>query len=153
MPSPTRLQPCPHCGRDTDATVQRCAHCGLTMLSDRSYAHLTRTVLPLVEQIESQLDQNSAQALPRLRQLDEATDAWPELRAWYERKAAEIPPELHAQAALRRRVLRLNWTILAFFVVVAVIGGFYTGDWLLAVMLSLPVAGWYWLGIHRLRQS
>jgi hypothetical protein len=142
---------CPHCGRETSAQKQRCAHCGLTMISDQAFRHLEQTGLPLAAQIQVQAQQDASRAVTMLAELKELTDRWPELSPWYEQMASLVPPEAHAQYQLRRQVLFTNWAILAFFALVAILGGVYTGDWMLALLLALPVAGWYWLGIHRLK--
>lgn len=142
---------CPHCGRQTSAREQRCAHCGLTMISDRAFWHLEQKVLPLAERIHAQAQHDPGAAVPLLAELKEQLDAWPELEPWYHQIAQVVPPEAQARYHLRRKVLRINWGILAFFALVAVLGGLYTGDWWLALLLALPVGGWYWLGIHRLK--
>jgi len=142
---------CPHCGRETSARQQRCTHCGLTMISDRAFQHLEQNVLPLAERIQSQTQRDASAAVPMLAELKERLDPWAELSPWYDQVASLVPREAQARYQLHRRVLRINWAILVFFALVALLGGLYTGDWMLAVLLALPVGGWYWLGIHRLK--
>jgi hypothetical protein len=140
---------CPHCGRETPVAQQRCTQCGLTMLGDRAFARLQAEVLPLAQQIEAVADSPAAMR-PLLKQLNQATASWPELRPWYEAMAKQMPAMDPAPTAMASTVRRVHWLILAFFALVALGAGLYTRDWSLALILALPVGGWYWLGIHRL---
>jgi hypothetical protein len=142
---------CPHCRRETSARAQRCTHCGLTMISDRAFHHLEQQVRPLAERIHAQAQRDARAAVPLLAELKEQVDTWPELTPWYHQVASLVPPEAQAQYHWQRKLLRINWVILAFFALVAIGGGLYTGDGWLALLLALPVGGWYWLGIHRLK--
>jgi hypothetical protein len=126
------------------------------MMSDQEFAWLKGQYWPRVEQLEAlQATPTSARRAAQAAALIGELDAWverlPLLQAHYAALRAPWQADL-ARQAQRRQVLRLNWAILIFFVLVALIGGLYTRDWALASLLSLPVAGWYWLGVHRLKR-
>lgn len=144
---------CPHCARETDAYQQRCSQCGVTRISDRAFRWWQTSVQPLVEEIETIISEGGDSTIPvkQAKQLDHLTEDWDELRHWYDRYAAHMPRERGPSTARLRQMRQINWAILIFFALVAALAGAYTRDVWLAALLTLPVIGWYWLGIHSLR--
>ena len=133
---------------------QRCQHCGLTMMSDQEYALLTQRYLPLLNHLRETPKSIEWKRMGTYQQ------QWDQLRQWGERlpwlsslqeetQKAWLP--LFQQYYQYRRTLQFHWIILAFFVLVALVGTVYTRDIGLGLLRLLPVGGWYWLGIRRFK--
>lgn len=150
---PEVLISCPHCGRETLVHQQRCQACGLTMLSDREFALLEAHYWPAVDQLAQQDPQApTAEARQAFQTAAEVAAQVPIIQPHHAAVAQRWRTPLAYQAQYQR-TLRFHWLILAFFVLVAVISTLYTADWTVGLLMALPVAGWYWLGIHRLRAA
>ncbi|MEM9986184.1 MAG: hypothetical protein AAF804_13920 [Bacteroidota bacterium] len=145
---------CPHCRRETPIHLQRCQQCGLLMMSDQEYALLSQHYLPLLRELRE---------VPKSinwKKISEYQNQWAQLKRWGERlpwmssfqdEAHKAWLPLFQQYHQYRRTLQFHWMILAFFVLVALVGTAYTRDLSLGLLLLLPVGGWYWLGIRRLK--
>lgn len=144
---------CPHCRRTTSAKAQRCQACGLTMLSNAEFALLQREYWPSIEKIDS-LDPktDTSSAISIYHQIVAAADRVPFIVPHFEEVRKKWSPAIQVYLK-KQQVLRFHWLILAFFGLVALVGGLFTRDWAVGGLLALPIVGWYFLGIYPLRNG
>ncbi|RMG74629.1 MAG: hypothetical protein D6722_02230 [Bacteroidetes bacterium] len=152
---------CPHCREaQPPEWAQRCAHCGLIMMSDRLWTQLSQGSLH--EDLQ-ELDRLQAQAAtlspldwpdiqPRLARLAPWEELGPLLDLSPEGQAQSFAPLKAAYTDYRRQWL-IHRLILLLLLQVPLLALWLSEAWLLPALLSLPVLGWAWLGLWQYRRQ
>ena len=151
---------CPHCGKTQPSLqAQRCAACGLTMISDRAWNQLSGTLPADLTALEAFLARPEALSpldWPRIQPHLSRLAPWDELEHLLDPGPAtltrQLAPLRHAYTHYRRQWLIHR--LIFFFLLQAPLLGLWLGSGLmLPFLLSLPVLGWAWLGLWHYRRQ
>lgn len=150
---------CPHCfGANEAFGPARCQHCSLTMLSDAEQHHRITIARPAVEQLTSvfspaQSGKNNFQEIqPQVDAITLLTTLQPEWAKWLSPVGKQMAEWKDVETAYRRQ-WRSHLLILGLLILVPILVGWMSADWMLVGLLSLPIAGWAWIGLFEFRRK
>lgn len=150
---------CPHClGPNEAFGPARCQHCSLTMLSDAEQHHRTEIARPAADQLAAvfsteQSDHINFQGIqPQVEAIAPLTTLQPEWAKWLEPVRKQMAEWRGAESAYRRQ-WRSHLLILGLLILAPILVGWMSADWMLVGLLSLPIAGWAWIGLIEFRRK
>ena len=135
---------CPHCYTEQKAPVQqRCQACSLNMMSDQAFGSWQKVVQPKADEITELFAARKFGAIqPILAELAPYDPYFSTLKNWREACQQELPAPSRMSPQLI--INGLIWLVLILAPVFALMSG---ADLIMVLLLSLPVAGWAYLGI------
>lgn len=150
---------CPLCFGPNDAFGSaRCQHCSLTMLSDAEQQHRIKTAQPaalyLTEIFSSTQSENInfREIQPQIDVIAPLTTLQPEWATWLEPARRQMTEWRSAEAAYRQQ-WKSHLLILGVLILAPILVGWMSADWTLVGLLSLPIAGWAWIGLFEFRRK
>lgn len=150
---------CPHClGPNEAFGPARCRHCSLTMLSDAQQAHRLHKAQPAAEALAQTFSPNQTEKInwpgiqPFVQAITPLTTLQPEWAEWLLPVQQQLAAWEGAEAAFRRQ-WRSHLLILGILILAPILVGWMSADWTLVGLLSLPIAGWAWIGLVEFRRK
>lgn len=148
---------CPHCMAENPAFgPQRCAHCGMNMISDQHQAIREQKLKPLAEKLDEQLLFVRA-GTDQVVAVNYAREVYKTLKP-YENQAEFVflkPLLDQAEIALapfpeRRKATPqsfLNWVVFGFLFLFALISFLMYENFVVLILLTLPLVAWFAIAI------
>lgn len=150
---------CPHCFESNEAFgPARCQHCSLTMLSDAEQQHRMENARPAAEQLTSIFSAaqsgkiNFQEIQPQIDAIAPLITLQPEWARWLEPAGKQMAEWEGVELAYRRQ-WRSHLLILGLLILAPILVGWISADWMLVGLLSLPIAGWAWIGLFEFRRK
>ncbi len=150
---------CPHCFGPNEAFgSERCQHCSLTMLSNAEQHHRIEIAQPAVQHLievfsSDQSDKINFQEIqPQIDAITPLITLQPEWATWLEPARRQMAEWRGAEAAYRRQ-WNSHLFILGVLILAPILVGWMSADWTLVGLLSLPIAGWAWIGLFEFRRK
>ncbi len=154
---PERKMNCPHCREENSAFgPQRCGHCGLNMMSDQLQALREQKLKPLAEKLDEQLlfmraGNNQAVAVSYARELYKSLVVY-ENHADFSFLKPLLEQARTALAAFPEKKRKdnrkqMSWLVFIILILFPLVSLLLEKELSLAILLFLPVVGWFFMGI------
>ncbi len=128
------------------------------MLSDAEQQHRMKNAHSAAEQLTSVFSSaqpgkiNFQEIQPQVDAIALLTTLQPEWAKWLEPVRKQMSEWRGAESAYRRQ-WRSHLLILGLLILAPILVGWMSADWMLVGLLSLPIAGWAWIGLIEFRRK
>lgn len=151
---------CPHClEANPPFGPARCAHCGLTMISDREQYVREHQLPQWWAELRDLQTRQSPSQLVHMREMQRLVAAWTPYEKLSPSWKGLLQPMRHsvahweARQARYQQQWRLHVAILVLLLLAPALAWWISGDPLLGFLLVLPAFGWTWLGLIEFRRK